>query len=59
MLTRLRLLSLYPMTQAVYGKLSQCDAQLVYTVPFQISSPARSLYCFGSKVSVPPTLPSP
>src|ERR1039457_1437772 len=58
-LTRLRLVSLYPMTHAVYGKWSQCDAQLVYTVPFQTSKPARSLYCFGSKVSRPPTLPSP
>src|SRR5260370_7483198 len=58
-LTRLRVASLYPMTHAVYGKMSQCEAQLVYTVPFHNSNPARSLYCFGSKVSTFPTLPDP
>src|SRR5258706_16477278 len=55
----LRLASLYPMTHPVYGTMSQCEAQLVYTTPFHNSKPARSLYCFGSKVSTPLTLPAP
>src|SRR5260370_28240615 len=58
-LTRLSVAALYPMTHAVYGKMSQCEAQLVYTVPFHNSNPARSLYCFGSKVSTFPMLPDP
>src|SRR5260370_5753632 len=47
------------MTHAVYGKMSQCEAQLVYPVPFHNSNPARSLYCIGSKVSTFPMLPDP
>ena len=35
--------SSYPMTQAVYLPLSQCDDQLVYTIPLAIKSAARSL----------------
>ena len=39
--------------------MSQCDAQVVYTTPFSRSSAARSLYCAGSKITLPLELLSP
>src|SRR5580698_10576572 len=42
--------SLYPITQLVYGVTSQCDDQLVYTIPFASSRAARSLCCAGRNV---------
>src|SRR5580704_18867630 len=49
----------YPMIQPVYKPMSQCDAHPVYTTPFSNSSPARSLYCAGSKITLPLELLSP
>src|SRR5579875_2304413 len=49
----------YPISQPVYGRISQCDPQLVYTTLFSNINPGRLLYCFGSKVTVPLLLLSP
>src|SRR5436305_928556 len=50
---------LYPMTHPVYGRMSQCDDQAVYTIPLSRRRPGRSLYCLGSKVTAPPMELSP
>ena len=39
--------------------MSQCDVHVVITEPFSSRRAARSSYCFGSKVTVPFTLPAP
>src|ERR1700722_6771803 len=54
-----RVAASYPITQPVYGLISQCDAQARYTTPFNNNNPDRSLYCLGSKIAKPPWLPSP
>ena len=39
--------------------MSQCDVHDVMTWPFTSSRPARSSYCFGSKITDPFELPAP
>src|SRR3954463_10725885 len=47
------------MIHPVYGRMSQCDAHPRYKVLPTRSSPARSLYCAGSNITLPPELLSP
>src|ERR1700730_6869715 len=49
----------YAMIHPVYGRLSQCEAQAVITMPLRRSSADRSVYCLGSKMTEVPSLLSP
>src|SRR6266478_7640573 len=51
--------ALKPMIQPLYGSMSQCEAQAVYTTPFRSRRLARSLYWPGSKTTFDPVLFGP
>ena len=58
-LTCASVFSSYEMIHPVYGWMSQCDDQLVYTTPLSRSSAGRSLYILPSKITDVPLLFAP
>src|SRR5206468_9880905 len=58
-LTCASVFSSYETIHPVYGWMSQCDDQLVYTTPLSSSSAGRSLYILASNITDVPLLFAP